>query len=335
MKKSTKIILWITGITAIIILPDANLYYQNIILKLDRLPKAYRNYSALADLKDDKYEVVDFFGAEPLLQLNDSTIAIIAVAKQNDNDILVQKTWYKINLRGIVIDSLKLSYKREDDKHFYKTFNSYIVDIGANTYNTWLIDSDTTWKPIKNLQPNKVYDSKEVEKMISADNYVHSAIIQLKNGEELNHLIFFKDKGFHAIFVEENWTKLNDPINKLEVRYESLGKDTVKESSTVKRVYVQKEQWMDTSVWKLSKYTTMWTGGGLGRKRWEGTAYYDLQLPKKTLHFKEEVTIEYPDQYVREPFKYKIYKPNNGDYQILSEGEYFTTYLIRPKLNIK
>ena len=306
MKKSTKVILYVVGILAVIILPDFNMHYQNIILKLDPLPEAYRSYSALADLKDDQYDVVNFLSAEPALQLNDSTIAIIAVNKQNE----------------------KLSYHQHDDKHFYKTFRNYIVDVVANSYNTWLIDSDTTSKPIKNLKPNKIYSSSELEKLISADSYIHSEINYLENGDYNNKLIFYRDKSLHTIYVEKNWSKLNDPFNNFEVKYE---KDADKESSTIKRVYVQKEKWMETSVWNLSKYSTMWTGGGSGRKRWEGTAYYNLQLPTKILHFKEEVVIEYPDQYVREPYKYKVYKPNNGDYQLLSEGDYFTTYLIRPK----
>ena len=328
MKKSTKVILYVVGILAVIILPDFNMHYQNIILKLDPLPEAYRSYSALADLKDDEYEVVDFLIAGPIIQLSDSTIAIIAVNKQNDKDSLIQKTWYKVNLKGIVTDSLKLSYHQHDDKHFYKTFRNYIVDVVANSYNTWLIDSDTTSKPIKNLKPNKIYSSSELEKLISADSYIHSEINHLENGDYNNKLIFYRDKSLHTIYVEKNWSKLNDPFNNFEVKYE---KDADKESSTIKRVYVQKEKWMETSVWNLSKYSTMWTGGGSGRKRWEGTAYNNLQLPTKILHFKEEVVIEYPDQYVREPYKYKVYKPNNGDYQLLSEGDYFTTYLIRPK----
>ena len=326
--------IWIGVIIAVIILPDLNMHYQNVMLKLDRLPKAYRSYSSLAEIKDDTYDVVDFFSAQSVLQLNDSTIAIVTNAiNQNTNDSLVIKTWYKINLKGVITDSLALNYQLENSNHLYKTFNNYIVDVEANTYSSWLTDSDTTRNPIENTQPNKIYSSAEVGKIISAENYVHSAIIPLKNSDEdyMHKLIFYRNGNFHTIYVEKNWSKFNDATNNSQVKYESSSKNNDKESANLKRVYVHKEQWIDASFWNLSEYLTMWTGGGLGRKRWEGTAYYDLQLPKKKLHFKEAVIIEYPDQYVREPFNYKIYKPKNGEYELLSEGEYFKTYLIRPR----
>ena len=200
MKKSTKVILWVFGILAVIIFPDFNMHYQNIILKLDKLPTAYRTYSALVDIKDDEYEIVNFFNAESLLELNDSTIVIITNAISQDNsDTLVGKNWYKINLEGMVTDSLNFSYPQGDDKHFYKTFNNYIVDIAANTYSTWLIDNDSTSKPIENLQPNKIYSSAEVAKMTAEDKYVHSEIIQLENGDYINKVIFYRDKSFCKI----------------------------------------------------------------------------------------------------------------------------------------
>ncbi len=336
MKNRSKISLWVVGIVAVIILPDFNMHYQNITLKLDRLPKAYQSYSTLANIKDDTYEVIDFFSREPVLQLNDSTIAIVAdLDSQNKDGDLLRRTWYKVNLKGVISDSLGFDYTQGEAKHFYKTFTNYIVDVEANTYNTWLIDSDTTSKSIKNLQPRKIYNSAEVEKLISADNFVYSAVINTEeeDGDAIIKLIFYRDKSFHIIHVDKNWNKADDPINKLAINYEASKEGVEKESALIKRVYVQKEEWIDTSFWNLSKYSAMWTGGGNGRKRWEGTAYFDLQLPKKTLHYTQPVIIEYSDQYVRADRDYSVYRPSGGDYVLLNEGQYFMIYLIRPKIN--
>ncbi len=335
MKKRTKVLLSVIGIFGIIILPDFNMHYQNITLKLDQLPNAYKSYSALANLKDDTYEVLDFLSREPVLQLNDSTIAIVAdLENENNNGDSVRRTWYKVNLKGVIRDSLVLGYTQGESKHFYKTFNNYIVDIEANTYNTWLIDSDATSKPIENLHPTKIYSSAEVEKVMLVGNYVFSTTIQSEKseGDDINKLIFYRNKSFHIIHMENSWTTVNDPGSKLQVKYEASDEGEDKRSAIIKRVYLHKEKWIDTSFWNLSERLTKWTGGGAGRKRWEGTAYFDLQLPKKTLHYTQPVTIDYPDQYVRADHDYSVYSPADGDYALLNEGQYFAIYLIRPKI---
>ena len=69
----------IVCIVAIIVLPDASMYYRRLKLKFETLPEVYKSYSTLDSIKDDYYEVIEFEndGREFILQLNDSTIVII------------------------------------------------------------------------------------------------------------------------------------------------------------------------------------------------------------------------------------------------------------------
>ena len=55
-------------------------------------------------------------------------------------------------------------------------------------------------------------------------------------------------------------------------------------------------------------------------------------MPKKTVHFKDPVEIEYPEEVVRDRFIYSIYKPKNGEYLLLSDIQNNRHYLIRPKI---
>ncbi len=48
-------------------------------------------------------------------------------------------------------------------------------------------------------------------------------------------------------------------------------------------------------------------------------------MPIKKLHYKQPISIEYPDGYLRDKISYSVYIPKNGEYIILG------SYLIRPK----
>ena len=104
--------LWIIiGVLAIILVPDTDMYYQRLKLKFDTLPEVYKKYHTLDSIQDDYYEVLEIVSEyyEPVLQINDSTIVIIAdYSKENDDGSRAEKNvWYKVNLKGKIIDSLK------------------------------------------------------------------------------------------------------------------------------------------------------------------------------------------------------------------------------------
>ncbi len=291
MKKRIKILLWVIGIIAVIFLPDANLYYQRYKLKADKLPEVYKSYTTLASIKDDTYEVLRIEGGfyNPLIPLNDSTIMIsIGYSDETDdgsrNEINI---WYKINLKGQITDSLRYAYNDRKKNHIYNTFKNHIIDSGDSTYNTWILNNDTTNRKLKNFD----IDS-----------------------NSLDFLLF--------------------QVEDREIEYEPSAYDVDRGTSLIKRKFVKKDEWVGHTFWD-SRSFSFGSGNGSGRIGWYGTSFFDLEMPKKVLHFTLPVEIEYPDEGVRDRFSYNIYKPKNGSYLLLNDIQNTRYYIIRPKVNSK
>ncbi|MEO5911630.1 MAG: hypothetical protein ABIP95_12125 [Pelobium sp.] len=289
MKKGTKIILWIIGIIAVIILPDANLYYQRYKLKGDKLPAIYKSYNTIDSVKDDIYEVllIDGGNHNPVIQLNDTTIMIIYSASQEtkDGSREEENSWYKIDLKGQITDSLHYAYNDRKENHNYQTFKNHIIDLGDSTYNTWILNNDKTNRPLEKLGSDK--NSKEI-----------------------------------LPYQEED----------RDLKYEDSTYDIDKNPTYIHRKYVKKDEWVGHTFWD-SRTFSYGSGNGSGRIGWYGTSYFDVKMPKKTIHFKSPVEIEYPEEGVRDRFTYNIYKPKKGAYLMLSDRQNNRHYIIRPKLN--
>ena len=338
MKKSIKIILWLIGIVAVIILlPDASMYYQHLKLKSDTLPEVYKNYHTLDSIQDDYYEVLKIESEyqEPVLQINDTTIVIIGgYSKELDNGSRAEKNvWYKVNLKGEIIDSLSYEYNDRQETHFYRTYHGYIVDTEKNTYSSWLINGDSSTKYFKNLNDNKIFSSLEAEHIIKEKEFMHSERISSdQDVEEAKYkLIVYKDEVWNYFYTDKDWYELATYYdNNFEVKYECSTDELDSKPGLIKRVFVNKEEWIGTSFWHLD---FGWGGGSRG-DRWDGTSYFEITMPKKKLHFAQPVEIGSYDESLRDLITYIIYKPKNGDYLLLSDIENSRYYLIRPKVKI-
>ncbi|MFD2287120.1 hypothetical protein GJU39_10755 [Pedobacter petrophilus] len=337
MKKSDKIILWIVGILAVIILPDANLYYQRYKLKGDKLPEMYKNYSTLDSISDDIYEVLEVNGANhnPVIQLNDSTIMVINKSSEETEDGSRNEinSWCKINLKGQITGSLNYAYNDRKQNHNYQTFYNYVVDFYGNTYNTWIINSDSTRKPIKNLNENKIFSVDEAEQIISTHEYLYNENIpaDTSGNDRKQKILIFKNGVFNYFYADKYFNKV-EPYqqDKRGLKYEVDRIDN--NSGYLKRKYVKKDEWVGHTFWD-SRTFSYGSGNSSGRIGWYGTAFFDVKMPNKIIHFKTSVEIEYPKEGIIERFTYSIYKPNNGDYLLLSDIQNNRHYLIRPKIN--
>ncbi|WP_026976793.1 hypothetical protein [Flavobacterium tegetincola] len=338
MKKSTKIILWIIGILALIILPDANLYYQRYKVKGDKLPEIYKNYNTLDSLKDDTYEVLFIEGGlyDPAIQLNDSTILLIYSSSQESEDGTREEenSWYKINLKGQITDSLHYAYNDRKADHNYQTFNNYVVDVRGNTYNNWIINKDSTSKPIRNLNEDKIFSDGEAKQILSKYEYLYNENIPAdrSGNERKQKILIFKNGIFNYFYADKYFIEL-EPYKEDEsqLQYEPSTYDIDKNPTHIHRKYVKKDEWVGHTFWD-SRTLSLGSGNGSGRIGWYGTSYFDVKMPKGIVHFKTPVEIEYPEEGVRDRFNYHIYKPKNGDYLLLSDIQNNRHFIIRPKV---
>ncbi len=354
MKLNFKKIFLISSILILIVfLPDINLYYQRYKLRNEKLPDKYKNQTELENLKDDYYEIIDLEGisSESIIQANDSTIVVLF---NNSKDSEkggwdYEKIWYKINLQGQITDSLKYSYSNIDE-HNYKTFNSYIVDTKKNTFNHWIINNDTLSYKFKNIDENKIFSIEEAKEIIANRKFMYSERIQSDiNEDEVKYkLIVYKDNVWNYLYTSKDWYERGDYIeNELQaISYYPVdiepdyaptmndgdinrSKQTFIDINNPKRIiyreYVHKEEWNENSFWYDIVNWHWGTGNGSNTKSWIGSSYFSIKMPIKKLHYKQPISIEYPDGYLRDKISYSVYIPKNGEYIILG------SYLIRPK----
>ncbi|MFD2902878.1 hypothetical protein [Sphingobacterium anhuiense] len=330
--KYKKLAIWTIAFAVIILLPDTSMYWQRFKLRTETLPELYKGYTELDSLLDDYYEVVRINGGfiEPVLQTNDSTIIIITGnSLETETEAFIENSWYKINLKGQLTDSLKLKF-RQNENHHFDTFNDYILDTDQNTYNTWLINNNSNGIPIKNIADNKRFAQKEVDNLLDKEKYLAVSFTDTISGEAKNaHKLFFlKNKTWHylitdSLFYHSSTYNQNDK----EVKYTVTPYDS---STLFQRTFVHKEHWKESSFWNISQYLTWGTGNGSSGNGWDGTSYFQITMPKKNIYFKQFVTVD-EDGTLRERFNYFIYKPIGGDYLLLNDIENRRNYLIRPK----
>ncbi|MBE9597776.1 hypothetical protein [Pedobacter sp. MC2016-24] len=347
-----KIFLFSIILIAIVILPDINMYRERYKLRSQKLPEIYKNQTELEHLKDDDYEVIKIKknAAEPIIQANDSTIVIFTKnskdSEKGSSDY--ENIWYKINLKGQITDSLKYSYNSLDNEHDYHTFNNYIIDTKQNTYSNWIKNNDTRHYAFKNMNENKIFTKEEADKITSEGKIMQIDYSYLgDNGiDSKNKVIIFKNGVWNYFYTEKNWHESANyttnefqaqfyyPIDKELVTAPTAGNekkskqiffDINNPKSIIYREYVFKEKWNENSFWYNIMNWHWGSGNTSSSGGWTGSSYFSIKMPKKTLHYKQAVYIDSPDESLRDHISYSVYKPKNGEYILLD------SYLIRPK----
>jgi len=351
-------LLLIAFLATVIIVPDFEMYKEKYKLRSQKLPNVYKTYPELSNLTDNDYEIIEIeYSVESIIQANDSTIVIVAGNSEeletggwDTTDI-----WYKVNRKGQITDSLKYQYHNPKDPHSYRTYNDFIVDSEQNTYNNWIENNDTISYPFKNIDENKIFSNEEAKQIVADEkNIMYSDYIYLgDNGtDSKNKVTIFKDNTWNYFYAEKSWhessgyianekeigtsylldkeTPAVAPLSGNEEKNKQIFVNINNPKSIIYREYLQKEEWARSSFWDIDLRWGGGSGGGSG-VGWIGSSYFAIKMPKKTLHFKQRVTFDYPDGFIRNDFDYSFYKPENGEYLLLINYQQRSCFLIRPK----
>ncbi|MGQ7854418.1 hypothetical protein ACUN24_09225 [Pedobacter sp. WC2501] len=347
-----KIFLFSIILIVIVILPDINMYRERYKLRSQKLTEIYKNQTELDNLKDDYYEVLKIKenSTEPILQVNDSTTVIFTKNSEDSEKggVDYENIWYKINLKGQITDSLIYSCNSLNNEHNYNTFNDYIIDTKQNTYSNWIKNNDTKHYAFKNINENKILTKEEADKITSDGKIMQIDYIYLgDNGiDSKNKVIIFKNNVWNYFYTEKNWHKSANyttnesqaqsyyPIDKEPDRAPTAGGeekskqiffDINNPKSIIYREYIFKEKWNENSFW-YDIINWHWGSGNTSNSGgWTGSSYFSIKMPKTTLHYKQVVYIDSPDESLRDIASYSVFKPKNGEYILLD------SYLIRPK----
>jgi len=336
--KIKKIIIGVVILGCIVVLPDAGKYYRQLAVKFQRVPEVYRTCRTLDSLKDDDYDVLEIQAQyfEPILQINDSTLLIAGRRdKENNGKITIEDFWYKLDQNGYVVDSLTYIYPNTIP-HNYKTVDRYIIDTESDSYNTWIAKGDTTNYLINNLDQDRRFSKREIEKLLSTKEYVAKEYVT----EEIQVSPSDSEKGAYKLFLygQGQWNYLltdsyDDPQSrdsKLEITYAGELTDEDDGLDFIRREYIHKDNWIQYSFWDFGRYLRWGTGNHSHIDHWEGTSYFKIVMPHKTLYFKQPNKI-YEQLETRELNNYKVYRSNDKKYLLLRGIDQGTCYVIRPK----
>lgn len=331
--KIKKIIIGAIILGCIVVLPDAGKYYKQLAVKFQRVPEVYRTCSILDSLKDDNYEVLEIRAQyfEPILQINDSTL-LIAGSRFMDQDerTTTEHFWYKLDQNGRVVDSLTYIYPNTI-KHNYKTMDRYVVDTECDTYSNWISNGDTTRYPINNLDGTRTFSKKEIKKLLSTKEYMAKERHALPSDpEKWVDKLFLYGHGQWNYLLTDSYDDPEASDSKLEITYAGELTDENEGLDFIRREYIHKDKWIQYSFWDFGRYLKWGTGNNSHIDHWEGTSYFKIVMPHKTLYFKQPNKI-YEDLKTRELNNYKVYRSNEKKYLLLKGIDLGTYYVIRPK----
>jgi len=331
--KIKKIIIGAVVLGCIVVLPDAGKYYKQLAVKFQRVPEVYRTCSTLDSFKDDDYDVLEIRAEyfEPILQINDSTLLIAGSRYINQVERTPKEDfWYKLDHNGHVVDSLTYIYPNTT-AHNYKTMDQYIIDTENDTYSNWISNGDTTRYPINNLDGARMFSKKEIKKLLSTKEYMAKESHELSSDPEkwVDKLFLYGHGQWNYLFTDS----YDDPqgrASKLEITY--AGQLTYEDDKLdfIRREYTHKDEWIQYSFWDLGRYLSWGTGNHTHTDHWEGTSYFKIVMPQKTLYFKQpnEIYEEFP---IKELNDYKVYRSKDKKYLLLREINRDICYVIRPK----
>jgi len=330
--KIKKIIIGAVVLGCIIVLPDAGKYYKQLAVKFQRVPEVYRTCSTLDSFKDDDYDVLEIRAQyEPILQINDSTL-LIAGSRFMDQ---VERTptedfWYKLDQNGHVVDSLTYIYPNTIP-HNYKTVDRYIIDTESDTYNNWISNGDTTRYPINNLDGTRMFSTKVIKKLLSTKEYMAKQSHKLSSDpEKWVDKLFLYGHGQWNYLLTDSYDDPEARDSKLEITYVGQLAYEDDELDFIQREYIHKDEWIQYSFWDFGRYLRWGTGNNSHIDHWEGTSYFKIVMPQKTLYFKQPNKI-YEELKTRELNHYKVYRSKDKKYLLLREINRNICYVIRPK----
>ena len=333
-----------------------------------KLPKEYQNYKSINTLQPlyfgkQQMEVLFQSNQEPLSHFISSQNNLIVmvdkapeVNSKEPGNFIKDIYFYKLNKDSKIIDSMVFNRTYETGAEIM--FDDFIVNQTKAYYKTWVLDGDTTNKPI--IKQNAALDwSKDQEidlyekitskaKYFKVERYSTKSIIYFLDNKwniaYFGHEIPYRPKASKASSYDDNRGETTLK-NNLFSHYEPKGMEMIKNvPKNIKPLYFQRE--------KLRKRTYNLGGGSSNTTvtEWVGYLYCQLFVNSDTLKFK--IHNVFTDRYSK-PNLFDVKGAEISKYQTAIETEYgffsfyenkdlnfqlFTTnayrlYIIKPKNN--
>ncbi len=292
-------VLKVIGIVIIILilLNSSYLYHQSTIL-FSKVPKGYKNYSKIGQLdsvflnSNLNIKIFKSLYEEKIVNLNDS-INYIRVNKLDNLTV----SWYKIDTKGNVIDSLSFY-----DESIYDV-NSYLLNIKKNYYLTWLQNGDTIKKPIKVINNGEIIKKEIATTYFDSIQFAKSEYVYESDSKEpMVKVIFYKDDNFYTCFTKKE----------ARMPYQNFYHDNIINYTLFGEVlYYEKTDWRAPMHPNFNLYLN-----GRRPNHWEGYAYVNLKMFGETFKIKKYTKAD-ADYNTSEMSGFYVYESPNKKYYVL------------------
>jgi len=308
IKKANKKNLWILILSLFFIiqlLGNGVSIYRNIELLFQYLPEEYNNYSNLYSLDDafsnSTLETAKFKSIynEQAVWVNDSIIAITV----HTQDSLTDKTsvsWYKINLKGELMDSI--TFRNE----YVDNIDSYLINQDKNYYSTWLMDGDVTQKTFRLVEEGKLLEKEEADIYLEAAVYSNSVYFyenenDFENEKRFKKTVGYKNNEWFQLYTKDDlYLKTNAYYSNNYLEFKDKGE----------LVHFYKKDWYGDHFPDFSLYIN-----GKDPNHWNGTSFLNLKIKDETLKIQH-----YSKKYVNDTARkmpLDVYEGVNENFYIL------------------
>ncbi|QWX85246.1 hypothetical protein H0I23_06300 [Cellulophaga sp. HaHaR_3_176] len=282
---------------------------NSIALCFEETPLEYKAYENLFTLSLDKNNNVKHIETSYVSHGKINGDSLIWLAKSFEKKEITESdtlTYYKINYKGIFIDSLFFIDESVTD------VGTYIISIENDYFSTWLKDGDTIKKPfniLNNKQPLTEAETKANLK--DADYLTYDYETDQETKQRYKKVFFLKNDKWSQFYTH------NDAYLSGNMYYEDeepLSFVDITETQPVS--YYQKEKWRGRSFPNFS-----YNINGVTPDHWRGISYFDYKNADKTFSFKEQYAQLYAGDKVPRS-KLSIYKNQYKNFIIINNGGY-------------
>ncbi|TCI90015.1 hypothetical protein [Tenacibaculum sp. M341] len=277
--------------------------YRQLVPFFKKLPKEFKNYKYAREGIDTENLVVEKLIKEGTYEeisleyynKKDSTVVIKTQnysGQSTNNPDVYTNTYYKLNSRGAIIDSLEL---KEDA--IARLYNGYLVN--DDSYYTWILDGNKVPKKCEIINRENVFTKREVtqkfkELYAKATVMVNNHNVFYENNSQYVS-IFFTDTNCYMLFGDDDliYTESKEYPDKYqnEIELHNVIEEKNVWNNTndyIKLLHYQKEGYQKS----YSSFFSLNLNGIRSVNKWEGTGYMQLNFRGFTIPFKMNLNYE-------------------------------------------
>lgn len=288
------------------------------MVRFERLPDKYKSYENLQALSTDSDFNVRIFSSiypKHAFKINDSLICIAAYSGDHRENKILTSSFYKVDNRGYIADSLIITNDVID------IHDNYMIEKEKEYYLSWLIDEDTTQQRFVLIEDGKLVDEAVFEKHTKDVDYSdYLYVTDTVTNQRFVKTFYYKDNNWNKIYSEERFLiDSKYPVSK------ALEFKSIDEVATLE--FYQRQEWNGHHFPDFGLYIN-----GKPSEHWKGTGYYKIKANNKEILFKRWGLRQYLDNDdLSSYYDLRFYENPSKNYLLILDDGGYQHFLVQYK----